>query len=116
MLSARSLRRIVGSPNVRVSQPTCAYSSRDQVYTFSTVHALRLQPTTLNSADQRPQSTEGLEPKILKDSPPAKGSEPEDVRRHNEEMDKRADKAHEKMHDEDSNTGKAGKGKGQGEF
>jgi len=112
MLSTRSLRRVVGSPNARVSQSTCAYSGRGQIYAFSTVHALQLQPTTVNLTDKRPQSTEGLEPKILKDTPPAKGSEPEDVKRHNEEMDRRADKAHEKMRNEDSNKDKVSKGKG----
>jgi hypothetical protein len=42
------------------------------------------------------------QPKILNDSPPKEDSElPEDVRRHNEEMDRRAEKAREKVSNQD---------------
>jgi len=49
------------------------------------------------------------EPKILNENPPSKEEESEDVRRHNEDMDKRAEQAHEKVSNEDAYMDKTGK-------
>jgi hypothetical protein len=56
---------------------------------FSTVR-------TLWSKD-RPKSTEGLKPKILDESAPAKHEQGEDAKKHNEEMEQRTDRAHEQV-------------------
>ena len=45
---------------------------------------------------------DGPQPKILNENPPQKGEESEGVRRHNEEMDHRADKAHEGVSNHDA--------------
>lgn len=46
-------------------------------------------------AEKKPKSTEGLSPKILDESPPADEEAPKEVKKHNENFDKRADRAHE---------------------
>ncbi|KAF2398447.1 hypothetical protein EJ06DRAFT_532196 [Trichodelitschia bisporula] len=46
-------------------------------------------------AEDRPKTAEGLRPRILDDSAPKAVDEPEDVRRHNDELENRAERAHE---------------------
>jgi hypothetical protein len=79
----------------------------------------------LASSEQQPaQSVDGesgrspkkAQPKILSDSPPQEGEVPEDVRKHNEEMDRRADKPNEKVTDEDVKKDKVGKGFWTGKY
>lgn len=55
------------------------------------------------------KGTQGAQPKILQDERPADSDVPEDVRRHNEEMDRRAEKAHEKASDATVEKDKVGK-------
>jgi hypothetical protein len=50
--------------------------------------------------EDRPKSSEGLEPKILNESPPKEESE--DVKQHNKEFNERADRAHESIPNEDA--------------
>jgi hypothetical protein len=47
-------------------------------------------------AKDKPKTTEGLSPKIHSESPPPKEEQGEDVKKHNEEMEGRSDRAHEK--------------------
>jgi hypothetical protein len=54
------------------------------------------------STQQKPKSTEGLSPKILNESPPTADEQPGDVKKHNEELDHRAERAHEKVSNEDA--------------
>lgn len=58
----------------------------------------------------RSGKTQGAQPKILSTSPPPAEDADEDVRKHNEEMDNRAEKAHEKVSDEQVDKDKVGKG------
>nr|POE89778.1 hypothetical protein CFP56_20247 [Quercus suber] len=58
----------------------------------------------------------GPKPKILNESPPKEGEESEDVKKHNEEMDQRADRPNEKVRDEDVEKDKVGKQYWKGEF
>jgi hypothetical protein len=53
-------------------------------------------------AQKKPKSTEGLEPKILNESPPTGEEEPADVKHHNEEFKQRAERAHESVSNEDA--------------
>ncbi|KAI9682797.1 MAG: hypothetical protein M1822_006287 [Bathelium mastoideum] len=69
-----------------------------------------------DSGELRSQGTRGAQPKILKDAPPAKGEESEEVKRHNEEMDRRHEKAHAKVTEADPEKEKVGKGFWSGEF
>jgi hypothetical protein len=48
-------------------------------------------------AKGKPKSTDGLKPKILDESPPSKGEESSEVKKHNEEMEGRSDRAHEQI-------------------
>jgi hypothetical protein len=50
--------------------------------------------------EDRPKSSEGLEPKILNESPPTPKEESADVKKHNEEFNQRADRAHESIANE----------------
>lgn len=52
--------------------------------------------------EAKPKDTKNHEPKILNENPPAGGRESEDVRRHNEELEQRAEKAHEKVSNEEA--------------
>jgi len=57
-----------------------------------------------SSSSSKPASgkgTQGAQPKILNDKPPAKDAS-EDVKKHNEEMDNRAEKAHEQVDNGDA--------------
>ncbi|CAK3916014.1 Hypothetical predicted protein [Lecanosticta acicola] len=56
------------------------------------------------------KSTSGPQPKILAANPPAQGEEPEDVARHNREMQQRADRPQEKVASEDAAEDKVPKG------
>lgn len=49
-------------------------------------------------AEKKPKSTEGLEPKILNESPPKEDAS-QDVKQHNEDFANRADRAHEHSFD-----------------
>ncbi|KAF1842147.1 uncharacterized protein K460DRAFT_370143 [Cucurbitaria berberidis CBS 394.84] len=49
-----------------------------------------------------PNEVKGAQPKILNENPPASEDESEDVKKHNEEMDSRAEQAHEKVSNEDA--------------
>jgi hypothetical protein len=53
-----------------------------------------LSTSYILSREDRPKTTEGLSPRILKDNPPKAEDQAEDVKRHNKEMDERGDKAH----------------------
>ena len=57
---------------------------------------------------QRPQSNKA-QPKILNEKPPSKEEQPQDVRKHNEEMEKRYDKAHDSSGAKDGKDEKVGK-------
>jgi hypothetical protein len=54
-------------------------------------------------SEERPKSTEGLEPKLNKGkSPPAEEDLPEDVKQHNREMDKKPEQPADKLGDDQS--------------
>lgn len=52
-------------------------------------------------ATDRPKSTEGLKPKILDEKAPGGDEVGNDVKKHNEDMEKRSDKAHEQIDGEE---------------
>lgn len=56
----------------------------------------------------RSKKTQGAQPKILNESPPENPSE--DVKKHNADMEQRAEQATEKVSDEDAQKDKVGKG------
>ncbi|KAF2766261.1 hypothetical protein EJ03DRAFT_377101 [Teratosphaeria nubilosa] len=58
---------------------------------------------------QTSKGTQGAKPKILDESPPPKGQEPDDVKKHNQEMEQRADKASASVNEEDIEKDKVGK-------
>ncbi|KAK5137492.1 hypothetical protein LTR08_008470 [Meristemomyces frigidus] len=64
-----------------------------------------------SSPDKKDSSkgTQGAQPKIFNETPPAKGEASEEVEQHNREMDSRADKAHKGASDEDVKKDKVGK-------
>jgi len=64
----------------------------------------------------RPKSTDGLSPKILNESPPPEDKAPEDVKKHNEELEHRAERVHERAKNEDVEKDKVGKKFWSGEF
>lgn len=49
-----------------------------------------------------PNEVKGAKPKILNANPPAAGEEPQDVKEHNEDMNNRAEQAHERVSNEDT--------------
>jgi hypothetical protein len=53
-------------------------------------------------AAKKPKSTEGLQPKILNESPPTSEEESDDVKKHNEEFTQRAERAHEGVENKDA--------------
>ncbi|KAK4495655.1 hypothetical protein PRZ48_012923 [Zasmidium cellare] len=55
-------------------------------------------------------STSNAQPKILSDNPPAQGEESEEVAKHNREVSQRADRAEEKVNNEDAEKDKVPKG------
>lgn len=52
---------------------------------------------------------QGAQPKILNENPPTTENQSEDVRKHNEDMANRAEKAHEQVSNEDAEKDKVGK-------
>ncbi|CAO2648071.1 Nn.00g089930.m01.CDS01 [Neocucurbitaria sp. VM-36] len=62
------------------------------------------EPAVKQGQQNKPSQSEmkDAKPKILSDNPPAKEDESEDVKKHNEEMDNRAEQAHEKIANEDA--------------
>ncbi|EMC92765.1 hypothetical protein BAUCODRAFT_261783 [Baudoinia panamericana UAMH 10762] len=70
------------------------------------------------SAEQQSQrkGTQGAQPKILADSPPPSDEASKDVQEHNRDMDKRAEKANEKVSEEDYEKDKVPKGFWGGEL
>jgi hypothetical protein len=69
-----------------------------------------------SSGGQAPQSegssdsdkgTKGAQPKILNENPPSESEQNEDVRQHNEDMDNRAEKAHQQVSNKDAYKDKA---------
>ncbi|TKA80563.1 hypothetical protein B0A55_02010 [Friedmanniomyces simplex] len=61
------------------------------------------------SGGNNSKGTQGAQPKILNESPPKEHEASEDVQKHNREMDQRAEKASEKVRDEDVEKDKVGK-------
>ena len=75
--------------------------------------ALRTASTAQRYASESSGSSKSIkdaQPKILNESPPKDHEASEDVRKHNEEMDKRADRASLKVKDEDVEKDKVHKG------
>lgn len=62
------------------------------------------EPAVKQGQQNKPSAGEvkDAKPKILKENPPTKENESEDVKQHNEEMDNRAEQAHEKVANEDA--------------
>ena len=77
----------------------------------STAQTKRDEGTQLRS-----DKTKGAQPKILAESPPGEGEQDAEVKRHNEEMDQRAERPAEKVKKENLEDDKVGKGfwSGQG--
>lgn len=56
------------------------------------------------------QQSGGAQPKILNADPPKEGEQSAEVERHNRDMENRAEKAHEKVSNEEAEKDKVGKG------
>lgn len=138
----RCIRRAAGSPNLRGAQPIYTISrrfasgddgsggatkgtpegqdnknpSQGRKRSFSTLGAVQFRHNGAMLEEEKPKSTEGLSPKILNESLPTKDNEPEDVRKHNEELEGRKERPHEKISNEDAEKDKVGKGFWKGQF
>ena len=66
-----------------------------------TLKSSPLPPRSAEKTEQK-KSTEGLKPKILDQNPPAGEEQNEEVRKHNEEMARRAEKSVEQIDNEDA--------------
>ena len=92
----------------------------DQKKSFSTSASRQFNTSPAHLAggvkDSRPKSTIGLSPKILHESPPPEDKAPEDVKKHNEELEHRAERVHERVRNEDVEKDKVGKKFWSGEF
>ncbi|KAF2200931.1 hypothetical protein GQ43DRAFT_456100 [Delitschia confertaspora ATCC 74209] len=64
--------------------------------------------STEKSGGEKGYGSKGPQPKILNENPPAENEEPEEVRKHNKEMDGRAEKAHESVSNKDAKKDKVG--------
>lgn len=95
-------------------------NQRDQKRSFSTLASRQFNTGPAHLADggkgSKPTSTKGLAPKILNPSPPPEGKASEDVKKHNEELEHRAERVHERFPDEDDEKDKMGKEFWTGEF
>jgi hypothetical protein len=69
-----------------------------------------------SSGGDKPKGVNGKQPKILSDNPPEPGKEPEDVRKHNEEMERRAERAALGVRNEDAEKDKVPPGYWSGKF
>jgi hypothetical protein len=75
----------------------------------------RSQKSGQSSSSASSNDKKGAQPKILNESPPSKGNESEDVRKHNEDMDNRTEKAFEQVSNKDAEKDKVGKDFWKGE-
>jgi hypothetical protein len=80
--------------------------SNTQKRSFSTLRSMWAD----QKQESKPRDTKGLKPTILNESPPAKEDESEDVKKHNEDMANRHEKAHEQIKNEDAEKDKVGPG------
>jgi hypothetical protein len=87
-----------------------AKPAQGQKRSFLTYPNLQFRQNDVMLAEKKPKSTEGLSPKILNESPPSKENEPEEVKKHNEELENRSERAHEKVNNEDAEKDKVGPG------
>ena len=92
----------------------------DQKKSFSTLVSRQFNIGPAHFADggkgSKPKSTKGLAPKILNKGPPPGDKASEDVKKHNEELEHRAERVHERFPNEDDEKDKAGKEFWTGEF
>jgi hypothetical protein len=92
-------------------------AAQGQKRSFSTYRTLQFRhsgPALM--AEKKPKSAEGLSPKLYSDSPPSKDKESEEVKKHNEELEQRAERAHEGVSNEDTQKDKVGKDFWKGMF
>ncbi|KAF1982252.1 hypothetical protein K402DRAFT_424690 [Aulographum hederae CBS 113979] len=75
----------------------------------TSINVGRRQFSTLTRLEKQ-KGTEGAQPKILNENPPKTGEESDDVKKHNEEMSKRPERAHEQVSNDDAEKDKVGKG------
>lgn len=62
-----------------------------------------------NDSGSKSSGNKGAQPKILNENPPTEEEQNEDVRKHNEEMEQRTEKAHEQASNEDAKNDKVPK-------
>ena len=112
LTGVRAHRACNGGPN----GPTMTRLHRTNLSIATTTQrAYHAHGTALAANDLRPKTTEGLQPKILNASPPAGDKQPDDVRKHNEEMAQRADHAAMSVSNEDTKKDKASQQPREGE-
>ncbi|KAF2487586.1 hypothetical protein BDY17DRAFT_289245 [Neohortaea acidophila] len=104
-----ALHRVIVAP--RLFRPLAQPSLRSLAVSRS--YASKTSDTSTDGASGKSQQK--AQPKILNTSPPKDGEESADVKKHNDEMAKRADKPAEKVKDEDVENDKVGKGFWQGQ-
>lgn len=78
-----------------------------RAFSISPLRATK-EPAVTQGKQNKPKESEmkGAQPKILNEKIPSKEEESEDVRKHNEEMEKRADKPSQSIGREDAAGGK----------
>lgn len=83
-------------------------SSGKREFSTSTRRWAVEEPAVKEAKANKPSKSDmkKAQPKILNENPPTKGEETEDVKKHNEEMDNRAEQAHEKVPNEDASKDK----------
>ncbi|KAJ4378092.1 hypothetical protein N0V83_000924 [Neocucurbitaria cava] len=92
------------SPKSSSSSSSKGSSSGKREFSTSTRRWAGEEPAVKQGQANKPSKSDQkkAEPKILNENPPAKGEEAEDVKKHNKEMDNRAEQAHEKVANEDA--------------
>lgn len=123
-LTSPSSKRVYGNGNTQMKGAGKGHNISqnlwDQKQPFSTLISRQFNTNPARFADgdngSRPKSTKGLSPKILKDESPVEDKEPEEVKKHNEELEHRAERVHLRLPKEDVEKEKVGKEFWTGEF
>ena len=96
--------RSIATARVRQSAVNC------NALRFASGESSSQQQTQNQDSKSKDSSSSKPQPKILSASPPQEGDQPEDVARHNREMESRMDRPAEKVKDEDLEKDKVNKG------
>lgn len=109
----------LGPPLPKQGYNSSSNPTKGQKKSFSTFVSPKFNTGPVHFAggdkESKPKSTKGLSPKILNEGPPPENAS-EDVKKHNEELEHRADRVHERMRTEDVEKERVDKEFWSGEF